>query len=194
MSLVELSELNGRAGNPDYFQKSREAERLVLASVARFLQRPIEETPGEGKHACDFTTSRGLRGDVKIFSQELVYLEVTQIRRGVVWPGWYQEYLRLDRMGGLLTLNTRFSRYHNGTVIKIRWLPWRGIVGYAETETPHENRFGSFISIDPTRIEHYWLGDYLTVASRYGEDHIAFDTSRIHANNQLNIPALLEWF
>lgn len=193
MSIVELSELNGRVGNQDYFDKSREAEQLVLDAVSRFLRVQFTPTPGTGRHACDFTTSKGFQGDLKIFGADLVHAEISQIHRGVSWPGWFREYQKLPNMGGLLTLNTRFSKYHNHTVMKIRWLPWSNFADYVNNQAPTQNRFGSYVPVDPVKVEHYWLGDFHTVASRHGDGHVAFDTSAIHANNQLNIPQLYQW-
>jgi hypothetical protein len=194
MSLVEISELNGAAGNRDYFQKSRQAEDLVLKCVSRLIQRPIAGTSSKGRHSCDFTTSQGFLGDVKIWSGNVVKVELSQIRGPIRVAGWYQEYEKLINFGGLLTVNSWHSKYHNQGVFKIRWIPWHSIQQGVASAKAISNQRGSYCELDPVKLEHYWLGDFMQVASIHGVCHSAFDASRIHSNNQLNIQSLYKWF
>lgn len=194
MTCIEISELNGRAGNQDYFLKSRQAEAHVLKCVSRLIRRPITETAGHGRHACDFSTSQGILGDVKISSGDVVKVELSQVQRDRRVKGWFEEYQTLPNFGGLLMINHWHSRYHGQGVFKIRWIPWHSI----QAAVPHArvitNRGGSWCELDPTRLEHYWLGDFMQVPSAYGDHHKAFDASRIHSNNQLDIQQLYKWF
>ena len=194
MHLIEISELNGRVGNKDYFSKSRDAELLVLTAVARLIQRPITPTQGQGRHACDFSTSQGILGDVKIWGGSVLKIEISQTRHGASVPGWYQEYQRLPNFGGLLAINHWISDYHQQGVFKIRWIPWQAVQAAVGVSQPRINTRGSWCELDPTRMDHVWLGDFMQTPSIYGDPHFAFDASRIHSNNKLNIPELYKWF
>lgn len=195
MTCIEISELNGAAGNRDYFLKSRQAESHVLKSVSRLLQRPITETPpGPGRHAYDFVTAQGLAADLKIYSGSVVKVELQQTHAGVRKPGWYAEYDKLSQFGGLLVLNHWNSAYLDQGVFKIRWIPWLAVKAGVAQSCMRVNQRGAWCELDPTRLEHYWLGDFMQVPSVYGDHHKAFDASRIHANIQLCIQHLYKWF
>lgn len=194
MPCIEISELNGAVGNQDYFEQSRIAEQWVLDAVSRLIHRPILSTPGRGRHACDFTTQQGILGDVKIWSGSNITVEITQTRQGVDMPGWYMEYQQLNNFGGLLAINYWLSTYHNQGVFKIRWIPWNSLCGAVNTAQVRNNRFGSYCHVDPTHITHVWLGDFMSVHSKHGKPHMAFDAGRIFANKNLHIPDLYEWF
>lgn len=195
MTVIEISELNGKAGNLDFWQKSRDAEHQVLTCVSRLLQRPIHETPGKGKHPCDFMTSQGFMGDVKIWSGSTVKVELMQIHKGIRKPGWYQEYQKLSQFGGLIALNYWWSDFHDQGVFKIRWIPWQVIQQGVNQSKMCVNQRGAWCELDPTQGEHYWLGDFMESPTKYPDKSFrAFDSSRIHANNKLNILDLYKWF
>lgn len=195
MSIIEIAELNGAARNKDFWQKSREAERAVLTAVSRLLQRPITETPGTGRHVCDFTTHQGIQGDVKIWSGHVMKVELSQTHQGVRKPGWYQEYQKLPNFGGVLAINHWHSDFHGQGVFKIRWVPWTSIQQGVAAARMRVNQKGTWCELDPVKWEHYWLGDFLQVPSKYPDKRfLAFDSHRIHANNKLNIQELYKWF
>lgn len=194
MTCIEISELNGAAGNKDYFRKSREAEALVLKSVSRLLQRPIQETPGSGVHACDFSTAQGYVGDVKIWSGSAVKVELSQVQRGVRVPGWFVSYQKLNTFAGILAVNHWNSAYLGQGVFKIRWITWCSIMqGVSQARQIHNSR-GIYCELDPTQLEHHWLGDFMQIPSQHGHRHKAFDVSRIHTNPRLQISQLHTWF
>jgi hypothetical protein len=56
------------------------------------------------------------------------------------------------------------------------------------------NRNGEYMLVDPTHVNHVYLGDFFATKSVHGDAHAAFDTLRFHANNKLNIKQLYEWF
>lgn len=196
MTCIEVSELNGRAGNSDYFEKSRQAEAVICESASRLMQRPITCNPTKGKHVCDFETARNLHGDIKIYSRPKISVEISQFRHGRKIPGWFTEYMQLVTFAGLLTLNPWFSEFHQRHVFKLRWLPWPNLIDYVvmHADQIQCNSGGEYIQIDPVMLPHEYMGDFFEVPSKYGATHKAFDTNRFYANNKLNIQKLHKWF
>jgi hypothetical protein len=194
MTCIEISELNGAVGNSDYFRKSRVAEHEILKVVSRLIQRPIQETVAPGRHECDFQTSQGFLGDVKIWTGNLIKVELQQYHKGIRVPGWYHAYDQLTGFGGLITLNHWHSKYLNQSVYKLRWVPWATIQSGVQKSKRLKSRTGEWCELNPTHGEHYWLGDFPQVQSMHGEPHRAFDVRTFISNPRLQIAHLLKWF
>jgi hypothetical protein len=194
MTCVEISELNGRVGNTDYWQKSRQAEHEILNVVSRLIQRPIQQNEIQGRHVCDFVTAQGYQGDVKIWSGSLIKVELMQTHRSGHTPGWYHAYEKLPHFGGLITINHWHSAYLGTGVFKARWIPWHTIQTGVAHARHMKSRTGEWCELNPTKGEHYWLGDFVQVPSVWGAAHQAFDTHRFHANSRLRMPDLYTWF
>lgn len=193
--LVEVAELNGAAGNRDFWAKSRVAESAVLSTVGRLVQRKITANPAVGAHAYDFVTSHQTMGDIKIWSGQDLTVELEQFRHGRTVPGWFQVYMGDSAFSGLLAVNARYSDYHQRDVFKVRWINWPSIIEWVfkHGEDVRTNSRGKYIKIDPTRLKHIYIGDYLSVPSKYGSTFKAFDTSKIYCNNQLDINELRQY-
>lgn len=196
MTCIEISELNGRVGNPDHFVKSRQAEAQVLQCVSRLIQRPIHVNTHLGATPYDFRTEKGGYGDVKIYSKSLMSVELQQRRRGVQVPGWFSEYLKQPEFVGMFIINPWYSEFHGAQVFKLRWIPWPPLINWVIMHAEHikQNSQGEYLLVDPTHVSHVYLGDFFATKSVHGDAHAAFDTSRFHANNNVNIKQLLEWF
>lgn len=196
MPCIEISELNGRVGNTDYFHKSKQAEQKILTCVSRLIQRTIRPNIRSGVSHFDFVTAKGNYGDVKIYSKPDLSVELSQFRNGRIMPGWFEEYLKQHEFAGIFTVNPWFSTYHDAQVFKLRWIPWAHMINWVVHHAEHvkKNSRGEYLLVDPTQVSHVYLGDFFSVPSVYGEAHEAFDTSRFHANNKLNIAQLYEWF
>jgi hypothetical protein len=106
------------------------------------------------------------------------------------------EYLKQSAFVGLFTVNPWFSEYHDAQVFKLRWIPWVSLINWVimHADDIRTNRSGEYMLVDPTHLNHVYLGDFFSVPSSHGVHHKAFDTSRFYANNNLNIKQLLEWF
>jgi hypothetical protein len=196
MTCVEISELNGRVGNSDHFAKSRQAEAHILTSVSRLIQRPIQPNLTGGVNHFDFHTSKGGLGDIKIYSKPVMSVELQQNRQGRQVAGWFYEYLKQTEFVGLFTVNPWFSEFHQAQVFKLRWIPWAHLINWVimHAEQIKTNRNGEYMLVDPTHVPHVYVGDFFAHKSVHGDAHAAFDTSRLYANNKLNIKQLYEWF
>jgi hypothetical protein len=196
MTLIEIAELNGAAGNQDYFAKSQQAEQLILSSVSRLIRRPIHSTTVKGVHRYDFSTDKKFVGDVKIWSGSELCVEIQQQRGSRVVDGWFTSYLAESEFAGLFAINHWHSVYHNRSVFKLRWIVWHSLIDwvFAHPEQVRTNQHGSYMPVDPMMIQHVYLGDFFAVDSKYGSDRRAFDVSVLHANPELNIQQLYNWF
>lgn len=196
MTCIEIAELNGSAGNKDYFEKSRVAEAAILGVVSRIIQRPLQPTPQRGAVSYDFVTSHGMTGDVKIWSGCELTVELEQNRNGRTVPGWFKTYMGDHQFVGLLTVNCRYSDFHGQEVFKLRWIKWPSLINWvlAHGDQTQSNSRGSYMRVDPTKLKHVYIGDFFAVNSKYGSQHKAFDTSRIFCNTNLNIQELNELF
>lgn len=196
MTLIEIAELNGSAGNQDYFTQSQQAEQLILRSVSRLIRRPIHPTTVKGAHRYDFHTDKKFVGDVKIWSGSELNIEITQKRNSAITDGWFTSYLAESEFAGLLAVNHWHSSYHNRPVFKLRWMIWHSLIDwvFAHPEQVRVNHRGSYIPVDPMMVQHIYLGDFFAVPSKHGSDHRAFDASVLHTNPQLNIQQMYNWF
>jgi len=196
MTCIEISELNGQAGNRDYFARSKQAEQLILACVSRLIQRPIHANTQKGVSHFDFVTERKVYGDIKIYSKPEISVELSQFRNNRVIPGWFAEYLTQHAFAGLFTVNPWFSEYHHAQVFKLRWIPWTHMINWVVHHAEHTrtNSRGEYLLVNPTQVNHVYLGDFFATPSVHGDSHKAFDTSKFHANNKLSIKQLYEWF
>lgn len=196
MSCIEISELNGRVGNSDFFKKSKQAERQILSCVSRLIQKPIHVNTQTGVCHFDFVTEHKGYGDVKIYSKPELSVELSQFRNNRTVPGWFEEYLRQHAFAGLFTVNPWFSEWHDAQVFKLRWIPWSHLINWVVHNAEHikKNSRGEYLLVDPTRVSHVYLGDFFATPSVHGDAHKAFDTHKFHANNKLNIKQLYEWF
>ena len=194
--LVEVAELNGSAGNKDFWAKSRAAEAAILETISRLVQRPIVPNTQTGAHCYDFVTSHNTVGDIKIWSGSDLTVELEQFRNGRRWPGWFSVYLEDTGFAGLITANARYSNYHNREVFKVRWINWPSLINWVfkHNESIKTNSRGSYIKINPTFVKHIYIGDYFAVPSKYGAGFKAFDTSKIYCNNNLDIKELQQYF
>jgi hypothetical protein len=134
-------------------------------------------------------------GDIKIWSGQDLTVELEQFRHGQTVPGWFKVYMGDSSFSGLLTVNARYSDYHQRDVFKVRWVNWPSVINwvYKHSEDARTNSRGSYIKIDPTRLKHIYIGDYFAVPSKYGSTFKAFDTSKIYCNNQLDIKELHQY-
>lgn len=193
---VEISELNGRVGNKDHFLKSRWAEQEVLTCVSRLIQRPILANTQSGAQNHDFTTAQGHTGDIKIYSRSDMSVELEQHFLSGTKPGWFKTYLGDQRFVGMFVINSWQSEFHGCEVFKLRWIPWSSLINHVimHPEREKNNSRGSYMMVDPTQVNHIYLGDFFSCVSAHGAPHKAFDTTMFYANNKLNIPALHVWF
>jgi len=196
MPCIEVSELNGRVGNKDYFNNSKQAEQHIIKCVSRLIQKPIHANMKSGVSHFDFVTAKQGYGDIKIYSKSVMSVELSQFRNNKTVHGWFAEYLKQSEFAGLFTVNPWFSEYHDAQVFKLRWIPWAGLINWVIMHAEHikQNRQGEYLLVDPTHVNHVYLGDFFSVPSVHGESHLAFDTTVFHANNKLNIKQLYEWF
>ena len=196
MPCIEVSELNGRVGNTDYFKKSKQAEQHIIKCVSRLIQKPIHVNMKSGVSHFDFVTAKQGYGDIKIYSKPVMSVELSQFRNNRTVPGWFAEYLRQPAFAGLFTVNPWFSEYHDAHVFKLRWIPWAHLINWVVMHAEHTktNSRGEYLLVNPTQVNHVYLGDFFSVPSVHGESHLAFDTTVFHANNKLNIKQLYEWF
>jgi hypothetical protein len=197
MALIEISKLNGQAGNRDFWQESRLAESAILQVASRLLQVKLNPTEGSGAHSHDFATDGGMAGDVKIWSGQHITLEISQCRsRDRIVPGWFASYQTVPNFGGLLAVNQAPSSLHGKLVFKLRWLPLDALIAFSNGNRHliKGNSRGTYMKLSPMGVQHWWLGDFLSVESSLGPEHQAFCTNNFVANPRLNLQTLRQTF
>jgi hypothetical protein len=197
MSLIEISRLNGSAGNSNFWQESRLAESEVLKVVSRLLQVKLNPVAGSGAHSHDFETDGGIAGDVKIWSGQSVTLELSQCRaNGRIVQGWFASYQNVANFGGLIAVNQAPSVWHGELVFKLRWLPFDALVSWANVNSHliKGNSRGTYMILSPMDVPHWWMGDFMGSASKLGPNHQAFSTDRFVSNPKLDIKSLRAQF